>query len=263
MGHFFDSDTEVTPGADGIYNAEITDRWTGLHGRPLGSYGLAVGMRALARQMPHSDPLSVSAYFLRPIEVGPAETRTELVHKGRRMSFGQVTLSQGGEEKLRAVAAFADLPDLDGPASSFGDAPQLPPPDECVDPLADLAMPGITLLDRVEYRTTEVPGWLRGEPGTSPTRDFWMRLRDGREPDPLALTFLWDAMSPMVLEIGRAPSTTLEAAIHIRRRPAPGWLACRAATRHITGSLCEENMGIWDSTGNLVAQSRQLTLLTP
>ncbi|MFS2293679.1 MAG: thioesterase family protein [Actinomadura sp.] len=59
------------------------------------------------------------------------------------------------------------------------------------------------------------------------------------------------------------PSTTLEATVHVRRRPAPGWLACRAATRHITGALCEEDMDIWDSAGNLVAQSRQLTLLTP
>jgi len=226
MGHFFDSDTEVTPGADGIYSAEMTDRWTALHGTPLGSYGLAVGVRALAQQMPHSDPLSVSAYFLRPIEVGQTEMRTESVRKGRRMSFGQVTLSQGGEEKLRAIATFADLPDLDGPASSFGDAPQLPPPDECVDPLAGLSMPGITLLDRVEYRTTEVPGWLRGDPGATPARDFWMRLRDGREPDPLALTFLWDAMSPMVPEIGRArprpwrrPSTSAAAP------PRAGWPA--------------------------------------
>ncbi|MGP4023400.1 thioesterase family protein [Actinomadura sp. 3N407] len=261
MGDIFDSDTEVTCRAGGTYDAKITDRWNALHGTPLGSYGLAVAVRALARRMPHPDPLSVSAYFLRPVEGGPAVAHTEVARTGNRMATGQVSLSQDGEEKLRAIATFTDLHRVDGDTSMFGGPPQLPPPDECVDPLDGVAMPGMSLLDRVEYRTTEVPGWLRGEPGGTPARDLWMRLRDGREPDPLALVLLWDAMSPMVLEIGRSPSTTLEATVHIRRRPARGWLACRVGTRYVTGGLCEEDMDIWDSAGRLVAQSRQLTLL--
>ncbi|GAA0582683.1 thioesterase family protein [Actinomadura livida] len=261
MGDFLDSDTEVAHRADGVYDAQISDRWNGMHGAPLGSYGLAVGVRALAETVPYPDPLSVSAYFLRPVEVGSAEARTEVAHTGRRMATGQVSLVQGGEEKLRAIATFADLDRVDGITSMFGGPPQLPPPDECVDPLDGVALPGMSLLDRVEYRTAEVPGWLRGEPGGTPACDLWMRLRDGRRPDLPALVLLWDAMAPMVLEIGQAPSTTLEATVHIRRRPAPGWLACRVGTRYVTGGLCEEDMDIWDSAGHLVAQSRQLTLL--
>ena len=46
-----------------------------------------------------------------------------------------------------------------------------------------------------------------------------------------------------------------------RAHPAPGWLACRVATRFVIGGYHEEDFEIWDSTGTLVAQSRQLALL--
>ena len=40
-----------------------------------------------------------------------------------------------------------------------------------------------------------------------------------------------------------------------------GWLACRVATRFVIGGYHEEDFEIWDSTGALVAQSRQLARL--
>jgi hypothetical protein len=51
--------------------------------------------------------------------------------------------------------------------------------------------------------------------------------------------------------------------VHIRGRPAPGWLACRTLTRHVIGGFHEEDFEIWDSTGALVAQSRQFAVLAP
>lgn len=48
---------------------------------------------------------------------------------------------------------------------------------------------------------------------------------------------------------------------HLRAHPAPGWLACRAGTRHVANGFHEEDFEIWDSTGQLVAQSRQLAML--
>jgi acyl-CoA thioesterase len=43
--------------------------------------------------------------------------------------------------------------------------------------------------------------------------------------------------------------------------PALGWLACRASTRHLIDGYHDEDFEIWDSTGRLVAQSRQLAVL--
>lgn len=54
---------------------------------------------------------------------------------------------------------------------------------------------------------------------------------------------------------------TLELTVHLRDHPAPGWLACRNATRHVIDGLYEEDVEIWDSRGALVAQSRQLAIL--
>ncbi|WP_406230008.1 hypothetical protein [Nocardia sp. NBC_01009] len=49
--------------------------------------------------------------------------------------------------------------------------------------------------------------------------------------------------------------------MHIRHRPAPGWLACRVHTNYLIDGFHEEDFEIWDSTGSLVAQSRQLALI--
>lgn len=72
---------------------------------------------------------------------------------------------------------------------------------------------------------------------------------------------LVDAAAPAVLELGERGSATIELTVHVRARPAPGWLACRVATRHVVGGYHEEDFEIWDSDGRLVAQSRQLGLL--
>jgi acyl-CoA thioesterase len=122
-------------------------------------------------------------------------------------------------------------------------------------------MAGLPITDRVEYRAAAIPGWMRGKPSGDPGMEFWMRFRDGREADVLALALLVDAAYPAVMEIGATGSSTLELTLHVRAHPAPGWLACRARTRYVINGYHEEDFEIWDSTGTLVAQSRQLALL--
>jgi acyl-CoA thioesterase len=78
-----------------------------------------------------------------------------------------------------------------------------------------------------------------------------------------ALPLLVDAAFPAVMEIGELGSSTLEMTVHVRGRPAPGWLACRVATRYVVDGYHEEDFEIWDAAGRIVAQSRQLALLPP
>jgi len=78
--------------------------------------------------------------------------------------------------------------------------------------------------------------------------------------DLLALPLIVDAAPPAVLELGIA-STTVELTVHLRARPAPGWLACRTWTSYVGGGYHEEDFEVWDSAGTLVAQSRQLALI--
>ncbi|MFG2795136.1 thioesterase family protein [Streptomyces pseudovenezuelae] len=261
IGHDFDQDTRLNWASEASCTAQLTDRWNTTSGNPNGGYLMAVGVRALQERSAHPDPLVASAFFLRPGSPGPAEIQVESAREGRRTSTREARMCQGGQEILRIVATFTDFDQADGRSLSLTETPDLPSPDDLYDPLAGVELPGITVADRVEYRTAQPPGWLHGQPSGDPSMTFWMRFADGREPDLASLPFLADAAYPAIMELGEMPSATLELTIHLRDRPAPGWLACQINTRHVAGGFHEEDCDIWDSRGVLVAQSRQLALI--
>jgi acyl-CoA thioesterase len=256
----FDDDTQVEVVAASHFAATISDRWNALHG-PNGGYLLALCVRALRHELPLPDPLAVSAFFLRPAAPGAATIRTEVVRTGRRIATGEAHLVQGERELVRVVASFTDLARQTGRTIPLSEPPKLPPPDDAVDVLAGVSFPGLTILDRYDYRMAARPGWMQGRPSGDPSMSLWLRFKDGRAPDPLALVAFVDAAYPAVLDIGEAGSSTVELTVHVRARPAPGWLACRVSTRHVIGGYHEEDFEIWDADGKLVAQSRQLALL--
>lgn len=266
MGDYaFDADTAVRSSGRDEFTATLTDRWNGMTSVVNGGLEMAICLRALGLSMPFPDPLVVSGLFLRPGTPGPATVRTSLLRSGRTTAFGEASLSRDGKEIVRVMAAFADLEAsasaaaAAGPVFVGGGPPDLPPPDDCVS-LPVGAFGPATIAERIEFRPAELPGWARGEPGGRPSMDFWMRFADGRDPDLLALPLLVDCTAPSVMELG-ALSATIELTVHLRARPAPGWLACRASTRFVVGGYHEEDFEIWDSSGALVAQSRQLALV--
>jgi acyl-CoA thioesterase len=259
--HLFDTDTRVRPEAGGVYAATLTGSWNALGGVPNGGYLLAVCLRALAHELPLPDPVVVSATYLRPASVGPAELHVEVVRAGRRVATGEVRLTQDGREIVRAIATFADLAAAAGPTLVRSQPPELPAPGQARDLMAGAApLPGVNITERFEYRAAELPGWARGNPTGDPDLAFWMRFRGGREADPIALAAMVDGAAPAVLEAGVPTSATIELTVQIRARPAPGWLACRARTRHLIDGFHEEDFEIWDSSGTLVAQSRQFAI---
>lgn len=105
--------------------------------------------------------------------------------------------------------------------------------------------------------------FVDGEPAGEARMRGWFRLRDGEDGGPLALLCAVDAFPPTVFNahvpIGWTP--TMELTVHVRARPAPGWLACSFRTRFVAGGLLEVDGEIWDGSGRLVAQSRQLALV--
>jgi hypothetical protein len=46
--------------------------------------------------------------------------------------------------------------------------------------------------------------------------------------------------------------------VTLRSAPAPGWLRVRAHADLVADGWFDENVEVWDSTGRLVAQARQL-----
>lgn len=262
----FDTDTAVARMSSGVYSATLSDRWNVPGGTPNGGYSLGVTLRALAHAMGElglPDPLVVSAFFLRRASNGAAEVRTEIARVGQRTATGEARLLRDDQELVRAVATFTDLGQPRGRTLELGHAPELPPPDACIDARGGRSMPGVTLVERIEIRCAQPPGWLVGRPSGDPSATFWMRFADGRDADTLSLASLVDACTPVVMELGARGSSTLELTVHVRARPAPGWLACRVGTRHVIAGYHEEDFEIWDSRGQLVAQARQLALLPP
>lgn len=240
---------------------------------------MAVATRALADRAlaegGHGDPLSVSAYFLSATLPGEALVTTELIRVGRLMSTGQVSLSQPAAagpdgpdgpdgtpqpvERLRALATFGDLGD-DSPPLRTPTAPVIPPPQECIP--ADQAPEHVRppILEHLDLRLDpDSVGWAFGSPSKRGRMLGWLRFRDGRAMDPVSLVFALDAMPPVSFDLGIPGwAPTLELSAHIRARPQPGWVLVEVRTETLAGSLLEEDARIWDSSGRLVAQSRQL-----
>jgi acyl-CoA thioesterase len=258
----FDAATRLS-GDGPAFRASLPADWSGLTSVN-GGFMLSLLTRAMGRIAPFPDPLVVSGFYLRPGSAGPASVTTELIRAGRTTAFTQASLWRDGKETVRATAAFTDLAKAAGRSSlvhTGGTAPALPPPEECVSLLAG-AIPGVSIAAHFDYRALEEPGWSRAQPSGNPSADFYMRFRDGGQADITSLPLFADAAAPAVLSVGARQVTTIELTVHLRARPAPGWLRCRARTRFLADSgYHEEDFEIWDSTGVLVAQSRQLALV--
>jgi acyl-CoA thioesterase len=56
---------------------------------------------------------------------------------------------------------------------------------------------------------------------------------------------------------------TLQYSVYVRARPEPGWIGGSFRTRSVVDGLLEEDGELFDETGRLLAQSRQLALLRP
>jgi acyl-CoA thioesterase len=258
----FDAAIALT-GSGPDFGAVLDGRWDG-HDGTHGGFLLSLATGAIGAVLPFPDPLVVSGFYLRPGSAGQAEVRTEVIRAGRTTAFGQASVCRDGKEVLRATAAYTDLA---GAAARGGlsyvsiPPPDLPPPEQC-QVLHRAANPPISFALRIESRVTELPGWVtRTPPSGNPVYQGWMRFADGREPDLLSLPLFVDAVAPAALELNLRRMTTVELTVHLRARPAPGWLAYRTQTRYLADGYFEEDAELWDATGRLVAQSRQLALV--
>jgi acyl-CoA thioesterase len=270
MAYEFDDEIalEAVEGNAGAYAGRLSDGWrigNGVNGGVLMSLAAVALQRRLESAGAHGDPLAFSGYFLTPSAPGPVEVVTEVVRIGRTMSTGQVSVKQPGRdgrpvERMRALASFGDL-DASATVLRSTPAPELPPPEQCLPAReAPEFLAAATLLDRMDLRLDPATvGWVTGSPSGKGEIRGWLRLQDGREPDPVLLLFALDALPPVAFDLGILGwAPTLEFTGHIRRRPALDWLRVELTTSNVTASLMEEDAVVWDSEGYVVAQSRQL-----
>jgi acyl-CoA thioesterase len=261
MGQFED-ETAVRSDGDGRWVTTLSSSWN-IGENANGGYAATAPLRALIELTGQPDPMSVTTHFLRPVDAaGPAEIVTDLVRRGRTAAVARATHSIDDRPRLATVGAFGDLTEAVGAEGELTlPPPDVAPPERCV-PRAELQQ-GVELpiLQRVDVMIDPNCAVAAGSDRAIVTG--WVRLADGSDPTPLALTLFADvfppALYPLMGRVGWVP--TIELTVQVRRLPTPGWVLARFECDDLTGGRMIETGSLWDSTGTLVARTRQLGLV--
>ena len=167
------------------------------------------------------------------------------------------------------LGTFGDLAPTDGaqaPSRVEDSPPDLPPVDECVPLVPSATLVACPRRSPGGSRSACTPA-TPGSPAADPAARCGSAAGSGcptaSPSTPWRSCSAADAYPPTIfnadLPVGWTP--TVELTTHVRARPAPGWLRCAFTTRFVTGGFLEEDGVVWDDTGALVAQSRQLALV--
>ncbi len=297
----YDQESAISATSSGTWSTSVAAAWN-IGMNPNGGYAMASCLRAMRQLVIEADgmnesisadpepaakldPLTVTTHFLRPSLGGQAgEVKADLVRSGRRLSTATASLTQGGKERLRVIAAFGRLDDHDGDDDDDGTpapgqssthaawdiAPeltiepvQLPDPEDCRDRRQLEQGVELPILSRLDVRIDPE----LAEPGAGGRAEVagWIRFGDGRPVDTMGLVLFADAFPPSLYSllgrVGWVP--TIELTVQVRRRPKPGWIRARLRTSDLTDGMLVEDGELWDIEGNLVARTRQLALLLP
>lgn len=259
----FTTAARVRPLGDGTFAATLSGAWT-IGGKPHGGFLVSLLTRAAVAAAgggtPAVDPLTVSAQFLRPPELGPVLLRTEVRKDGGQTTVVGVQLEQRGQSCVEGVVTTGRLP---RERAAWSDLPNLPaePPGNALD-IAALPMASV-------FRLTEVcdvridpngAGFLHGQTGDPPRLRLWARPRN-EQVDPFFALLVGDIAPPVTFNLGRFGwSPTVQLTALLRSRPAPGWLRIHVECKAVHGPWFDADATIIDSTGRLICQARQLAL---
>ena len=260
-----DGETSVRAVGDGRYTTRLDAAWN-IGANPNGGYALLPALRAMLDLAAHPDPLSLTVHFLRPATGdSDADVTARIVRAGRSTTNATATMTQDGTPRLVAHAVLGDLAEgVQGAAPDPGGAlvpPDLPPPDRCVDRRELGQGIDLPILSRLDVRIR--PEQVTPERSRAAVVEGWIRFADGTPPDSRWLPLLADAFPPALRTrmgpVGWVP--TVELTVHVRRRPAAGWVSARFECDDVVDGRMIESGTLWDSAGTVVARSRQLGLV--
>jgi acyl-coenzyme A thioesterase PaaI-like protein len=256
---------------ESTFDTEFNADWLNL-GIVNGGVVLAVVGRALRERLSqpsgHQDPFAISAHYLAATVPGPAEVRTEVIRRGRSLSTAQAGVWQVNStgvltERVRVLGTYGDLDSLGEEFNTTAACPDLIAPQDCIS--TEGASPEMLSVSgihrRIDLRLDPTTlGRLGGDGASSSgVSQGWLRLRDGRKPDPLMLLLASDVLPPVTFNLGmQGAPATVHLSVYVRAKPASGWLRLRLRTSNVVGHYVEEDAEIWDSAGRLVLQARHL-----
>jgi len=243
-----------------LFSAEVKPGWD-IGGNANGGYLMAIAGRAMAAAVGRP-PVTLTAHYLRPAPAGPCDIEVTTVRSGRRFATATASLTMASGQTLQLLGTFGDQ--TPGGPSLTREAPvDLPAYDDCEFPPPPTDGPGPEMARRLAVRIR--PGDERfrtGNPSGNAEIRGWFAFADGEPIDAIGLLLVADAFPPPIFntDLPAAWVPTVELTVHVRGVPEPGPLRCWFRSRFIHDGLLDEEGEIWDSTGKLVAQSRQLAL---
>ena len=257
--------TPVGPGGSGRFRAELLRAWEADGAKQHGGVLLALstsaalaGLEAGVGPISGWQPLAVSVAYVRAGSTGGAEVTTEVLGVDAETGVAVVrsTLAQGGEVLLDTTVTAGRLPaECEPPPASASSMPPAPPPELLERALSATGPPLATACEVVIDPSTTA---YRRKERAEPAMRGWVRPR-GEEPDVLFALFAGDILPTGLFNfglLGWAPTVQLTALL--RAAPAPGWLRVQTETRSISGGWFDEDVSVFDSSGRLVCQARQL-----
>jgi len=242
------------------FAADVKPGWD-IGGNANGGYLLAIAGRAMAEAVGRP-PVTVTAHYLRPAPAGPCEVEVTTVRSGRRFATATATLTMQAGQVLQLVGTFGEQTP-GGPSLTREDPVDLPDYDDCEVPPSPTDGPGPEMFRRLAVRVRPGDeGFRTGNPSGSAEIRGWFAFADGEPIDAIGLLLVADAFPPPIFntDLPVAWVPTVELTVHVRGVPTPGPLRCWFRSRFVHDGLLDEEGEIWDSTGKLVAQSRQLAL---
>ncbi len=248
-------------GGAGRFEAGVDPEWT-IGGKPNGGYLLAMLGRAAAAVSAHPHVISASAYYLHAPDPGPVVIDTHVLRSGRSASQVQARMSQEGRACVEALFITSQLDSSAAPYWEQG-LPQIPevPYDEC--PRLIPVLPDgtrVAIMEQIEVRLDPgASGFTRGEPSGQGELRGWLALPGEEDLDPVSLLFAVDAFPPATFDIefsGWVP--TLELTVYVRGLAGPGPVRVLQRAELIDAQRVDESCHVWDRSGRLVAQGRQL-----
>jgi acyl-CoA thioesterase len=241
------------------YDLEVDPTWA-VGGKPHGGWLLREAVRA-ALDDDHPHPMAVSAHYVSSPDAGPATIEVERVRTGRRVATSRVGLSQHGVSRVEVLLSAGTWTDAEPYWASGAVPPVLPPVEDCARvPSVGPTGKAVGYFDHVDVRLDPATfRWAAGEPQGQAVIRGWMRRDDERQSDGLDLLVFCDAMPPVTFDLGLwGWVPTLELTVHVRGLPAPGWVQVVQRATLLRDGWLDEECEVWDSTGRLVAQARQL-----
>lgn len=228
--------------------------WEGING--VFSGRVLAALATAAQVVPGFHVLSLAAEFSGSVAPGEADLTVSIRHKGARTASVEVELVQG-HPRVRAVAKLARVQGAEIPSEPI-DLSGLPAP-------ADVPVFDPPYRDRAWTQLMELR--LLPERGGRVTNRAWARLAEDApavaELDALSrAAVLLDAMPPGLLfrERPAAYVPTIDFTLYLRPQ-APvspdGWYLLESWTVWAREDFCLEDVSLFTSTGEIVAQARQ------